>query len=357
MTRSMALALLVAVFTPSTLCADDAPLKVGVILPLSGDVASVGEAIRNGMTLAYEKLPAGEQRGIELVYEDDSFQMKHTLSAYKRLMQAARPHMLLCAGSGPCKALAPLVDAERIPLMAIATDPAVVAGRSYAVNFWVTAEQEVQTALPEAVRRGYKRIARVSAVTDFTISLKQTVDAQNRGRLEIVLDEEFLPEIRDFRTFLSRVRARRDIDALLVAVLPGQLGVFAKQAREMGIDLPMFGFETFEDSKEVEVSEGALLGQWYVNTDDPDERFLNEYRRRFPGASLYGASNGHDALLLMAHAARARLDREGINRMLHTLKDFSGALGTYSATGDNRFTLPAAVKVVTADGFAKVGRP
>jgi len=41
-------------------------------------------------------------------------------------------------------------------------------------------------------------------------------------------------------------------------------------------------------------------------------------------------------------------------QFLHTVKDFNGALGTYSASGDNRFTLPAAIKVITADGFKKI---
>ena len=48
------------------------------------------------------------------------------------------------------------------------------------------------------------------------------------------------------------------------------------------------------------------------------------------------------------------MDTEEINRFLHTVKDFTGVMGTYSATEKNNFTLPAAVKVVTRDGFKKL---
>ena len=60
-------------------------------------------------------------------------------------------------------------------------------------------------------------------------------------------------------------------------------------------------------------------------------------------------------ILLMAAAFRQGEGIAGINKFLHTVKDFSGAMGTYSASGKNAFTLPAAIKVVTESGFEELG--
>ena len=101
--------------------------------------------------------------------------------------------------------------------------------------------------------------------------------------------------------------------------------------------------------------EGALVGQWYVQADDPGDTFLTGYAERFPEATPYTAGNCHDVVSLIAKAVETkRTSGEQLQDFLFSLRDFKGAMGEYSATGDNRFSLPAAVKVVTEKGFEKL---
>ncbi|MCI5065658.1 ABC transporter substrate-binding protein, partial [bacterium] len=329
-------------------------LQVGVILPLSGESASVGEAIRNGMLLSYDHLPAEVRSKLELVFEDDGLKPKSTIAAYRKLAASGDLDVVVTASSGTSNALAPLTENDKRPLIAIATDPKVVAGRSYAVNFWVTPEEQARVGVQEALKRGYRRIARISTIQDAMLSLKNHFDEEVGDRIKVVLDEEYPAEIKDFRPYITKLKGQQDLDALVVGLMPGQLGVFARQVRQLGVTLPIFGFESLEDSNEVAASNGALVDQWYVNTDDPDRSFIEKFKHRYPNSSLYGASNGHDIVLLLASTIKQELDAEGINTFLHTVQGFSGALGEYSATKDNRFTLPAAVKIVTRDGFRKL---
>ncbi|MCB0338456.1 MAG: penicillin-binding protein activator [Bdellovibrionales bacterium] len=335
--------------------AQDNVLRIGVILPLTGEAASVGQAIQNGMQFAYDQLPTESQSRLKIAYEDDGLNPARTISAYRKLLSEQRIDGVVVASSGTSKALAPHVEKDKVPMLAIATDPKVVEGRNYAMNFWVSAESEVSTAIPEARRRGYKTLARIITQHDFPVAVKSHFDEMANGEFTFLLDEEYPADEKNFRSYLTKVASSEaELDAIYVGLMPGQLGIFAKQVKEMGISLPMFGFETFEDSQEVKVSNGSLVGQWYVNTDDPSEAFHNAFKLKYPKSSLYGASNGNDIVLILAEAAKRELDRDALNGFLHTLTDFTGALGTYSATADNRFTLPAAVKVVTESGFAKI---
>jgi len=264
-------------------------LRVGVILPLSGDAASVGAATRNGMELARSGLPPEDRVRLRLAYEDDQLSPAKTVTAYRKLRDAGAADVVVNIFSGTAKAIAPVVERDRVPLIAIASDPAVVASRRYIVNLWVTPEVEAEVALSEALRRGYRRIARIVSIQDGMLAIRATFDAANAGRIELALDEEYPPDVKDFRPFIAKLRLRSDVDAVGIMLLPGQCGTFAKQVREAGIGVPLFGFEVFEDANEVKV------------------------------------------------------------------KEFRGALGTYSASGDNLFTLPAAVKEVTATGFRRLG--
>ena len=347
------LGLLISLFP--LLAAAEAPyqLRVGVILPLSGEAASVGNAIKNGMELAQRKLPDAERSAMVFYFEDDRLRPSDTISAFHRLREGQQIDVAVTAGSSTSKALAPVAEGERVPLVAIATDPSVSQGRRWVVNYWMSASEEARAALADIMRSGYRTAAWVSTIHDFPLALRREFEQQNAGRVQIVQSEEFTPETKDFRQFLIRLR-RHECGAVLLALMPGQLGVFAKQARQMGITAPFFGFETMEDSNEVQASEGALIGQKYVNNDDPDPRFMDEYRKAYPGASQFGASVGHDIVLMLAGAARGAMTQPQVNDYLHTVKDFSGAMGTYSADGHNSYTLKAAIKIVEAGGFRKV---
>jgi ABC-type branched-subunit amino acid transport system substrate-binding protein len=204
------------------------------------------------------------------------------------------------------------------------------------------------------IRRGYKRIARISSIQDGYLSMNASFDAQNEGRVKVALNEDFPPADKDFRSYLSKLRRLQAVDAVMVNLLPGQCGAFVKQLREMGVKLPVFGFETFEDIKEVQASNYTLVGAWYVNNDDPGEAFFREYQAVHPGATVWGAGNAYDTILLAAEGLQKSRSREGLNAFLHTVRNFRGSLGVYSASGDNRFTLPAAIKQVTWNGAIKL---
>jgi len=333
----------------------DKRFRLGAILGLSGPGSSLGEACRNAALMARDSLPPAVREGFEIVFEDDQLISRHSVSAAKKLLENDRVDALLTFSSGSSHAAAPLAEKAGVPMVAIASDPKVVEGRSYTVNLWVSPEEEARVFLAEIRRRGLRRIARVSALHDGTLSVKRAIDRINRkkGIVEISPEREFTPETSDFRPFLARLKRAEGVEAIHINLFFGQAGLFARQAREMGISTPFISIEVFEDREEVKSSNGALIGQWYVNADDPSGAFVKEYLERFPGASLYTAANCHDAVMILGRGVEQGLSREGINRRLHTLKDFSGALGVYSATGDNRFSMPAAVKVVTPSGFER----
>lgn len=329
-------------------------IKVGAILGLTGDWASVGEAVRNGILLAYNNLPKAEQQNIQLVFEDDSSSAAGAVSAFNKLKDTQSIDVAVAFSSSSGKALGPMADKSKIPLIAIATDPQVVKGRNYVVNFFTTAEEEVRVLRKEVEKRGYKKIARICTTHDFPLSVKRVFDEENKGLVQVVLDEEYAQSNKDFKAYITKLKAQTDIDGVFVGLMPGQVGLFAKELRDLGVKTPLFGIEIFEDSNEVKVSQGALVGQWYINADDPNDDFFKTYKAAYPNASLYGAAHGYDIVLLIAAAVKQGNSPGAINKFLHTVKDFKGALGTYSASGDNRFTLPAAVKVVTLDGFKKL---
>jgi len=164
--------------------------------------------------------------------------------------------------------------------------------------------------------------------------------------------------VKDFRPFLTKLRARGEVDAISALLLPGQIGIFAKQARELGFTKPLFGIESFEDLNEIKVSGGALVGQWYINAAEPSAEFIKRFSGKYPGVSLYAVGQGYDIPGLIAKASAPVKDRTllraEINKFLHTVRDYHGAAGVFSADGKNAFTFAAVVREVQADGFKTI---
>ena len=97
------------------------PIKIGVIAPLSGEVASLGENAKNGATLAYDELSENVRQKIQLIFEDDGFQPKNTVSAFNKLVDIDGADVIICFASGPCSSISPLADKKQIPLIAVAS--------------------------------------------------------------------------------------------------------------------------------------------------------------------------------------------------------------------------------------------
>jgi branched-chain amino acid transport system substrate-binding protein len=347
------LCLLLLLLPPAAVqAADSSPLRICAILALSGEGASWGEAAKNGMAIAWDKIPDEVRSKLQIVYEDDALNPKGAVTAFNKLVNSGGCGAVISLASPSGSALAPLTEAKHIPMLAIATDPKISIGRTYAFNFWVTPETEIALMQQEMQSRGYRAIARTATESAGAQAVNRIFDDLNKGRFQLLLDESFAPDIKDFRTYLARLKKiENQIDGVMITLFPGQLAVFAKQQRGFGIKKPLFAFETVEDVNEVRLAEGALDGTWYVNAGGEDPGYLAEYQKRFPGASSYGSANSHDALLLIAAAVKQGVPAAELHNYLRTLKDFKGALGTYSATGDQRFTLPAAIKVIEPGGF------
>ena len=328
--------------------------KIGAILPLSGEAASLGQAAKNGIEMSHQDLPLELREKTKLIIEDDGLVTTRTVSAYRKLTSIDKVNGLICWSSTACNAIAPLAEQAEIPLVAIASDPSIARDKKYVVNFWVTPEEETKLALAEALKRGYKKIAIVHSIQDGVIACKDAFVAQNNGKIEIARTEGITADSKDFRTTVTKLRQIKDLDGILTLLMPGQIGVFAKQVKQAGIKAPLFGYETLEDKGEVAASNGALIGAWFSTSRSGTPDFEKRYFENFPGASIVTANNAYDSLSLLSQGVKNDLSSKDLSKYLRELKDFNGASGTFSATGDNRFTLPAVLKVVESDGFKEL---
>jgi branched-chain amino acid transport system substrate-binding protein len=314
---------------PLSVRAGETELKVGFIAALSGPAQAYGEAARNGFELALED--TGD-RSIHVIYEDDQFIPIKTITAFNKLTQVDLVDVLICIGSSTCNAIAPLAETKHIPLIGWASDPHASKNRKFVIRSYPSGEEEGIRAGEEALKRNFSKIAVVSAIHDYPISWHTGV-LSKLSASALLLDEQVPPDMHDFKPLLLKAK-QKGVESFVICIMPGQVGVFAKQSREMGMKPKIGGCEFLQDENEAKVANGALTGAWYIEIPIlPD--FVAKYKWKYGNENaLAGAAIHYDLFKLLSFAVKEK----GLTNLAKSLMDighFQGVTGLLTMRNDN----------------------
>lgn len=327
-------------------------LRVGVIGGFSGPYKAYGVAPKQGFELGLkDQVPAH----VKAIFEDDQFSPAMTVTAFKKLLDIDQVDLVVVLSSTTAHAVVPLAEEAKIPVIAWASDPSVAIGKTFVIRAWVSAEKEGAKIAAEASQRNLSAIGLLTATSDYTKGVgdgfKQHTPA---GR--VVIEDEYPADAQDFKAFLLKARVRK-ADSFALCLNPGQSGVFAAQARSLGISVPLFGCENFHDREENRIAHGALTGAWFV-TGGVTEAFRDRYLREFGNDNvLSGAAVMFDtAQLLSRLPVPHRLGQELVEAIMHApeVRGAMGSLTPRTENGDQYFDIRLVVKQVTDSGFSEM---
>jgi len=214
------------------------PLKIGLILPLTGPFASTGRQIeaacrlyiaRNGDTVAGRK--------VELIVKDDTGSPETTKRIAQELIVQEKVAILAGFGLTPLAlATAPLATEAKVPMVVMAAATSIIPTRSpFIVRVSMTLPQITQPMAEWALKNNIKRV--VTLVADYGPGLdaeKTFVKRFTEGGGTIVESIRSPLQNPDFAPFLQRVKDAKP-DALFVFVPSGQGTAVMKQFAERGL--------------------------------------------------------------------------------------------------------------------------
>ena len=230
-------AVLAGVLPGAGLAAD--PVKIGVILPMTGPFASTGRQIegairvyvqRNGDTVAGRK--------VELIVKDDTGLAPETT---KRLAQelVAKDKVTFLAGFGLTPlalATAPIATEAKVPMIVMAAATSIIPQKSpYIVRSGFTVPQVTAPIADWAAKTQIKRV--VTLVTDYGpgIDAEKTFVKRFTEAGGTIVDSLRVPlRNPDYAPFLQRAKDAKP-DALFVFVPSGEGTAVLKQFAERGL--------------------------------------------------------------------------------------------------------------------------
>jgi branched-chain amino acid transport system substrate-binding protein len=215
------------------------PIKIGLILPMTGPFASTGRQTQAGARLYMEKnsdTVAG--RKIELIVKDDTGLAPETT---KRIAQdlVVQEKIAILAGFGLTPlalSTAPVATEAKVPMVVMCAGTSIIPQRSpFIVRTGFTLPQNTAPIADWAAKNKLKKV--LTLVTDYAPGLEsEKVFVKRFGAAGgTIVDSIRVPlQNPDFAPFLQRVKDSKP-DALFVFVPSGQGTAVLKQFAERGL--------------------------------------------------------------------------------------------------------------------------
>lgn len=217
-------------------------IKVGVVVPLSGDMAWAGEAIKSVAEYVAEELKASggiNGKEVEFIFEDDMATPANSVTAVQKMTNVYNVNAIY----GPLftnslMAVKDIVNENKVVLIQpTSANPQIFQDKGYIFSLDCPTELSIKTHCEYLIKnKGLKTIALFGVQSDQTMSMIETFNkywVEYGG--EIVFSDMFNSATTDFRTELTQIRAL-DPDVLWFTGTAENGANIIRQAQELGFD-------------------------------------------------------------------------------------------------------------------------
>lgn len=337
----------------------DQAFKIGLVLPLTGPAADYGVAIKNCIDLARKDRPE-LFTNIRFHYQDAAFDPKTAVSALSKLIDSDRANLVVTWGVAFCKALAPLAEIRKTPLIGICLDPTIAASKQYVLRFKNTTDEIMRAQAQYLDDRGIKRIGLLLAEHPYLEEVTEALQRNVKEGQTIAIVDRLPNHEMDLRTNIIKLMKRKsEFDAIGIFLYAGQIASFYKQAHDLNFKIPTFGTDFFESLSEIRAAAGTMNGVVFTSIDIKDA-FLRRYKEIFHNESqlAFGAPAYELTMTVgeLFNTSGSKISADDIVKRFSTVVSRDGvASGPYRYVNEpsagQYFQFPVVVKKIMNENF------
>jgi ABC-type branched-subunit amino acid transport system substrate-binding protein len=316
----------------SPLAFADTVLRVGINIPLTGPLAHYGQAVINGIELAREE-SADDFRKIDFSIDDNQYDGRIAVSAFQKHRNIDAVDLEFVWGDIPSLAVAPVAEKTRVPTLAVFTE--TTDEYRYVIRFLSSHFQYTKAMAEHLHRRGVKDIALIHSQSPYDTNHSNSFALALRPDQSLTVLGSVLPAEEDFRPLILRAR-KQSFQYLGLYIYPTQVATFFRQARELQLQLPVFGADAFESRSIIRQAHGGMENAIYAS-HHVEESFRTRYVTRYrDDAYISYAANAFEFAKTLVRVRRIlegrSISSEHILAAFSNLPKLHGVLGAYHYT-------------------------
>ncbi|CAH2215314.1 ABC transporter substrate-binding protein [Tepidibacter aestuarii] len=344
---------------------DENVITIGVFEPMTGASAAGGEMTVEGIKLANEMFGEILGKEVKLKIVDNKSDKVEAANAASRLIEKNKVSAIIGSyGSSLSMAAGDLVKSAKVPAVGCSpTNPLVTLNNDYYFRVcFIDPFQGTVMANYAFNELKAKKAAIIQDVTqDYSVGLsKYFVDSFK----ELTGDENSIVGMtsyntgdQDFTAQLTNIK-QTNPDVIFAPGNYGESALLIKQARSLGIDVPILGGDTWEAPEFIDIGkeavEGAVFSTHFTSeaaVTDLSKQFMDAYKEKYnKEPNTFAALGFDDYLVILDSIKRAgSSDPQKIRDAIAETKDFEGATG-YITLDENGDAVKSAIIKKVQDG-------
>jgi branched-chain amino acid transport system substrate-binding protein len=345
-------------------------IKVGEFASLTGKEATFGVSSHEGTLLAVEQINAAGgvlNKKIDLRTEDDLSKAGEPATVVNKLISRDGVVAMLgeVASSRSLEA-APICQQNHIPMISpSSTNPKVTETGDYIfrVCFIDPFQGTVMANFATKTLKAKKVAVFTDVKSDYSKGLAKYFKegfVANGG--EITAELDFNGGDKDFKAQLTAIKSTGP-DAVFVPGYYTDAALICIQAKELGLNVPLFGGDGWESDELVKIGQDAVEGDYFSTHYAPDmateksKNFVADYQKRWknsdgtPKIPDAMAALGYDSAMILVDAMKraGSTDGQKVRDALAATKDFDGVTGK-TTINEKRDATKSAVILQVKDG-------
>lgn len=337
-------------------------IRVGIILPLSGNLSAYGKATLDGIKLRVDDLnnQASSPIAIKLFVEDNKGDKTESKNAFKKLVAADQ--VITVIGpitSNNTKAVRRDALKLKVPVISpTATNDLVTLKNSYVFRTCFNDSFQGQIVANYALKTGiHKASSMIDMNSDYSKGLAASFEqAFTAGGGKIVSKEHYQQKDSEFGTQLKKIKAT-GAELIFVPGYPPEVQLIIKQAKVMGLTARLAGADGWDNDAVINGSGENIKGCFIVGAFSREDKrpavqnFISQFKKSVGKEPGTFEALGYDSVSLFIQAitgqkATAKNVKDGLLR----IKNFEAVTGKITITKDGDALKSAVVLGIVKEG-------
>lgn len=273
--------------------ADSNEIQIGAVLPLSGDIAALGQSSKNALQLLEEQVNSkGGVLGkkVKFIIEDDENKPANSANVAQKLITQKVVGIVGSYSSKCSIAMGPVVNSAKIPMITgTSTNPKVTDAGEYVFRACFI-DPFQGTVIAKFAAEDLK--AKTAAVlydvgNDYSKGLAEFFqDGFKKAGGNVVGVETYANGDQDFNAQLTKIKALNP-DVLILPDMYSNVGLITKQARALGIKSTFLGGDGWDSPDLFKIGGDSVNGSYFANHFSPDDtapavvQFNKDYKAKY----------------------------------------------------------------------------
>lgn len=309
-------------------------VKIGMSLPLTGNLAQIGNAIKDVIALAKNEIPSDSKYNYEFFIEDDGYEPRRMALMNNLMISTHKVDALFTIWGTAANITAPLAEKNKIIHINCGWGGDIYGQFKYSFHHSPSTRSQAKALTTLLRDKNIKTISIVSInYALFDEIMKYVRPNFAEAGIKILSTDLVNMKTYDYRMIIAKLKETNP-DIILILLDKPELGAFGKQAAEMKLNKPFTSIDVIIEAENLSLYEGSE----FIMAPIGSPEFITKFKKISDNNIEVCLANFYDMVKIIYNTYEQFDDKptpEQIVDALHQIKNYDSPVGAKLTVDQN----------------------